>query len=225
MFVVVIPVLVLLIFIWVPFLIWGIKRVRSKRHDGLGIILIIFSSLYGSLALIFGGFISLAVYHSYQYMNIKEFDPATYKGEMGELAFNWSGASNIMLKKGTGNPLKASSPDGKFKLPVGDYSLIYLNLSKNVVGKGSYSAYIYPAFNNNKMTVSKDVVAKTPVIGPPFSATVTHTNENDKDVFNLTVLDSAGNKAVIYPPSIRKPSFDLVNEKGDKVWSNKFEYG
>lgn len=157
---------------------------------------------------------------------IEKFDPAQYQGAMGRIVLPLKGQAFLLVMDAQGSRiLHLTSKDGSFQAPVGQFKLLRYYATTTDASQEKWIVTGTPAQDKSQLNVTADASVDLEV-GPPFTASVTVTKEQDQANLSLTLLGRGGDKCVIQkmgPPE--PPSFQVVAQGGQVVWSAAFKFG
>jgi hypothetical protein len=214
--------LTLLLFLWIPFLLLGIKRL--KRGDKVsGIFFTAIAGIWGLIAIPLGIIllISSLIYFTSKKYEARNFESETYKGKTGTLSINWNKPAEALLRQGNKN-FRFKSDNGLFVVPVGDWKLYRLQYRDNDSMNKEWLLAIDMA---QKLSI-KDGQISTIKNSLPLSAKI-HVARQSGHFVRLSFLmtDRNMNRAHIWGPYTDAAGFQILNKQGNVVFKGKFKYG
>lgn len=215
--------LILLVFLWIPFLFLGIKRLK-QGYKGSGLFFTIVSGLWGlaaiplSIMLVIGALI----YYSAKNFETKNFDAAEYKGETGICAIAWNKKAEAVFTKGN-ERLRFKTANGQFKMPVGDWKSRNFILYDVAGDKRIWNMAVYISKKIKIVPNKKENLD----IGGELKAKIDVKHAAGRMInLALVLSDNFNNRVSVWGGSRReKTGFQLLNKNGEAVFQGNFKYG
>jgi hypothetical protein len=214
---------------WIIPLIIGLVRLRKKKSGGLALTII--GGVWGAVAIVIIAIGVYSVFQARRYMQVEEFNPATYKGSTGKIVMSYKGDSMLTVMT-MNNPkrLRLTAKDGVALAPVGSYTPLQFEAElADKDGNEWAASSTLVAKDPNQISVQPDISCEIKV-GPPLKASVSIDKGGNKDDEYFLSLELTGVDGGSY--SVRKlgkddwaPGFEFIDSAGKVVWQGKFEYG
>lgn len=220
---------------WLVPLVAGLIAWRRGQRS-LGRVMVGVSVAWGLLCLVLVGLPLLRLGEGTWQARSETFDPARHKGPVGKITIPYQGSAKLTLRPASTEQGKKKRPgrlvlttaDGTFLAPAGMYRLSEISVSaKDEQGRLWEAQAPFYERQNKDLEVIADQTVKLDA-GPPFEVKVLVLDiSGDSVVLDYDVRGLGGDGFRISQPDQHStpPQFEVVNAKGQVVWSDKFEFG
>lgn len=221
---------------WVIPLLAGILAWRRGQRS-LGRVMVGVSAAWGLLCLVLVGWPLLHLGEGDHQGRRETFNPANHKGPVGKIMIPYQGSAKLTLRPAVSPGQKAktkpgrlvlNTTDGTFIAPAGNYRLSEIEFTApDAQGKNWEARAPFYERQNKDLVVSADQTVQLEA-GPPFKVTVPVLDiSGDMVVLDYDVRGRGGDGFTLSHPDQlgNPPQFEVVNAKGQVVWSDKFEFG
>ena len=227
---------------WLVPLVIGIARLRRKSAGGGGLALTIVGGVWGAAAVVLGGcggLMAFVLAVGGGWVAAEPFDPSQYDGPMGSIAVPYEGAAALEVwSSPSGKRLGLSTTDGRFQVPVGEYTPYSFTAKRTDADGMPWSAHTFlttarptPGRPTPGRPAQVSVQADRAVpleLGPPLTASIVVRRQRANRVnLDLKIVDSQGRRYTITRAGRQHmpPGFEVLSPSGEVVWQGCFEYG
>ncbi|OVE75712.1 hypothetical protein BVX97_03750 [bacterium E08(2017)] len=210
--------------------IWPLSAgiIKRRRDDG-GTGLVIFGSIWGSLALFIAIFIGFTIYNIQKYYSggtTEEFEPEKYTGSTATITCNFKGQAQLTAFSSQDEKSYVfHTSNGVFTVPASVLDLSYCHTQLKGDDDQTWTAHWY--FYNIKDLRQLDLTESDNVdleIGPPFEVSVRRKKGTEgRQTINISTRDNFGHEVSLR--SGTAPSVEILDETGAVVWTHKLSYG
>ena len=206
----------------------GIGIFRKRRGLAGGMVCIILGSIWAVPGIGLSALTAFAIYQfsTYEAVETKSLDMATYEGETGTIALSYKGPATVTFNTTNANEqVKLSSDNGELIAPAGKLKPYYFEGSREGKG-GKWKVTTYLGRRKSSLEVTTDQ-SPTLEVGPPLTAKIIAKAKANRQITLDFKLQGAGAEqySIRSPKRRPTPRFEIRDQRGDIVLSGAFSYG